>query len=78
MTREEINDLLEMNYDNNRKWLVNYIFTLESDYKKYKEATKLAKEMIENSVSKDRYNNLVIKYNRLIRKVKQSKFVDTK
>lgn len=78
MTKEEINDLLEINYDNNRKWLINYIFCLESDCKKYKEATKLAKEMIENSVSKNRYNNLVVKYNRLVRKVKQSKFVDTK
>jgi hypothetical protein len=76
MTKDEIKDVLEMNYDNNRDWLVNYIFTLESDCKKYKEATILAREMIGNSVSKDRYNNLVMKYNKLVKKTKEGKFVD--
>ena len=78
MTREEIKDLLEMNYDNNKDWLINYIFSLESDCKKYKDAVILSRELIENSVSKDRYNNLVMKYNKLVKKTKQGKFVDIK
>jgi hypothetical protein len=78
MTKEEIRDTLEMNYDNNRDWLVNYIFCLESDCKKYKEAVILSRELIEKSVSKDRYNDLVKKYNKLVKKTKEGKFVDMK
>ena len=78
MTKDEIKDLLEMNYDNNRDWLVNYIFCLESDCTKYKDAIILSRELLDNSVSKDRYNNLVKKYNNLVKKTKQGKFVDIK
>jgi hypothetical protein len=78
MTKEEIRDTLEMNYDNNKDWLVNYIFTLESDCDKYKNAVLISREIIENSVSKDRYNNLVVKYNKLVKKTKEGKFVDMK
>ena len=42
MTREEIRDLLDMNYDNNKEWLVNYIFLMESERDKYKNAMDLA------------------------------------
>jgi hypothetical protein len=78
MTKEEIRDTLEMNYDNNRDWLVNYIFCLESDCTKYKNAIVLSRELLDNSVSKDRYNDLVNKYNKLVKKTKQGKFVDIK
>lgn len=78
MTKEEIRDLLEMNYDNNRNWLINYIFVLESDCDRYKKAVDISREIIQKSVSKDRYNNLVNKYNKLVKKTKQGKFVDIK
>jgi hypothetical protein len=78
MTKEEIRDTLEMNYDNNRDWLINYIFSLESDCTKYKDAVILSRELIEKSVSKDRYNDLVKKYNKLVKKTKEGKFVDIK
>lgn len=78
MTKEEIKDVLEMNYDNNRNWLINYIFCLESDCTKYKNAIVLSRELLDNSVSKDRYNDLVNKYNKLVKKTKQGKFVDIK
>lgn len=78
MTKDEINDLLEMNYDDNRKWLVNYIFTLELDCDKYRNGLELAQELIKNSVSKDRYNDLAMKYNKLVKKTKQGKFVNLK
>lgn len=78
MTREEIRDLLDMNYDNNKEWLVNYIFLMESERDKYKNAMDLAQELIRGSISKERYNALVKKYNNLVKKTKQGKFVDMK
>lgn len=78
MTREEIRDLLDMNYDNNKEWLVNYIFLMESERDKYKNAMDLAQELIRGSISKERYNALVKKYNNLVKKAKQGKFVDMK
>lgn len=78
MTKNEIRDTLEMNYDNNREWLVNYIFYLENENDKFKNAIELSREIINNSVSKEKYNNLVVKYNNLVKKTKKSKFVDIK
>lgn len=78
MTKEEIKDLLDMNYDNNKDWLINYIFWLESNCNKYKNGLELAQELIFNSVSKDRYNSLVRKYNKLVKKTNQGKFVNMK
>ena len=76
MNREEIRDLLDMNYDNNKDWLINYIFFMEQERDKFKNALEVAQEIINNSVTKDRYNNLVIKYNNLVKKTKQGKFVN--
>lgn len=78
MTKEEIKDMLDMNFDNNKEWLVNYIYILETDCDKFKNAINLAREMIKNSVSKDRYNSLVKKYNNLVKKTNKGKFVDIK
>ena len=78
MTKEEVKDLLEMNYDNNREWLVNYIITLESECNRFKKSIELARELMNDMVSKDRYNDLVKKYNKLVKKTKQGKFVDIK
>ena len=70
MTKEEIRDLLEMNYDNNREWLVNYIVTLESECNRFKKGMELARELMDDMVSKDRYNDLVKRYNKLVNKNK--------
>ena len=76
MSKEEIKDILDMNYDNNKDWLVNYIFWLESNCDRFESALKVSRELIQDSVSKDRYNDLVKKYNKLVKKTKQGKFVD--
>jgi hypothetical protein len=68
MTREEIKDLIEMNYENNIDGLVDFIFDLESDLLKNKKGLETARLVITNSVSKDRYNDIVKKYNKLAKK----------
>lgn len=68
MTREEIKDLIEMNYDNNMDGLIDYIFNLESELNKYQKGLEAARLVITNSVSKDRYNQIVKKYNNLAKK----------
>ena len=65
MTREEIKDMIEMNYDNNLEGIVNYIFDLESELLKCQKGLDVAKLIIKGSVSKDRYNSIVKKYNKL-------------
>ena len=65
MTREEIKDMIEMNYDNNLEGIVNYIFDLESELIKCQKGLDVARLIIKGSVSKDRYNSIVKKYNKL-------------
>lgn len=68
MTREEIRDMIEMNYENNLEGLVDFIFDLESELNKNKKGLETARLVISDSVSKERYNNIVKKYNKLAKK----------
>lgn len=65
--KEEIKDFLEVN---SQKDIINYIFKLETDVKKCKGAVETMKKMLENRVTKDRYNNIIKKYNDLIKKTR--------
>lgn len=67
MTREEIRDLLEMNYDNNMEGLIEHIFNLEIELNKYKKGLETARMLLDGSVSKERYNSIVKKYNKLVK-----------
>lgn len=68
MTREEIRDMIEMNYENNLEGLIDFIFDLESELNKNKKGLETARLVISDSVSKERYNNIVKKYNKLAKK----------
>lgn len=70
MTREEIKDLLEMNYDNNIEGLIDHIFNLEIELNTYKKGLETARMLINGSVSKERYQAILKKYNDL-KKVKR-------
>ena len=65
MTREEIKDLLEMNYDNNIEGLIDHIFNLETELNKYKRGLETARIVIDGSVSKERYEAILKKYNKI-------------
>jgi hypothetical protein len=68
MSKEEIKDLIEMNYENNINGIVDHIYNLESELIRTQEALDVARELIlKNSVSKDRYNDIVKKYNALLK-----------
>lgn len=62
MTREEINDFLDVS---SKKDTIDFIFNLESELLKTQKALDVARTMIKDSVSKDRYNNIVRKYNKI-------------
>ena len=71
MSKEEIRDLIEMNYENNIDGIVDHIYNLESELIKTQEALEVARELIlKNSVSKERYNDIVKKYNALLKNKK--------
>lgn len=71
MSREEIKDLVEMNYENNIDGIIDHIYYLENELIKTQEALEVARELIlKGSVSKERYNDIVKKYNDLLRKRK--------
>lgn len=71
MSKEEIKDLIEMNYENNINGIIDHIYNLESELIKTQEALDVARELIlKNSVSKERYNDIVRKYNALLKKRK--------
>ena len=71
MSKEEIKDLIEMNYENNIDGIVDHIYNLESELIKTQEALEVARELIlKNSVSKERYNDIVKKYNALLKNKK--------
>lgn len=63
MTKEEVKDFLDISSE---KDIVNFIFQTVSERNKYKKAVEELRIMLNNSVSKDRYNNLVKKYNKLL------------
>lgn len=71
MSREEIKNLVEMNYENNIDGIVDHIYNLETELFKTQQALDMARELIlKNSVSKERYNDIVKKYNALLKKRK--------
>lgn len=63
MTKEEIKDFLDISSE---KDIINFIFQTVYERNKYKKAVEELRIMLNNSVSKDRYNNLVKKYNKLL------------
>lgn len=64
MTKEEINDFIDVS---DKKDIINFIFNIVSEKDKYKKALENSRLIIENSVSKEKYNNLVRKYNKLVK-----------
>ena len=63
MTKEEIKDFIDVSSE---KDIINFIFQTVSERSKYKKAVEELRIMLNNSVSKDRYNSLVKKYNKLL------------
>lgn len=68
MTKEEIKDYLEMNMEYDIDKVVDYIFKLESERNRYKEATETAQMLLKDTVTKERYNSVVKKYNDLAKR----------
>ena len=68
MTKDEIKDIIELNYDYNREWLVDYFYKMYQDKNRYEEALKTSRLLLENTVSKKKYNDLVKKYNKEVKK----------
>lgn len=68
MSKEEIKDFLDVN---SQKDIIDMIYNMESELIKTQEALDMAREVIlKNSVSKERYNDIVRKYNDLLKKRK--------
>lgn len=67
MTEEEIKDFVDVS---NKEDIINFIFKITSENTQYEKAITLSREMLKNSVSKERYNDLVKKYNKLVKKGK--------
>lgn len=65
MSREEINDFLDIS---SKEDIVELIFNLESDLLKAQKGLDVARAMIQDSVSKDRYNDILKKYNEIAKK----------
>jgi len=66
MSKEEIKDFLEIN---TQEEVIEYIYNLETEYLKTKEALEVAREVIlKESVSKERYNAVLKKYNEIAKK----------
>ena len=68
MTKDEIKDIIELNYDYNLDWLVDYFYKIYQDKNRYEEALKTSRLLLENTISKKRYNDLVKKYNKEVKK----------
>ena len=62
MTKEEIKDFLEVN---SQKVIIDYIYNLETESIRNQKAISTARMMLSKSVTKERYNDLVKKYNKL-------------
>lgn len=68
MSKEEIKDFLDVN---SQKDIIDMIYNMENELIKTQEALDMARELIlKNSVSKERYNDIVRKYNDLLKKRK--------
>lgn len=67
MTKEEIKDFVDVS---NKEDIINFIFKITSENTQYEKAIILSRKMLKNSVSKERYNDLVKKYNKLVKKGK--------
>ena len=65
MSREEIKDFLEVN---TQEEVIEYIFNLESELLKTQKGLDVARAMIKDSVSKDRYNDILKKYNEIAKR----------
>lgn len=65
MNRQEIKEFLNKHSEEE---IIEYIFTLESDLLKTQKGLEVARVMIKDSVSKDRFNDIVKKYNQIIKK----------
>lgn len=68
MIKDEVKDIIELNYDYNREWLIDYVYKLYQEREKYKNALDTSRKLLENSISKDRYNDIVRKYNKEVKK----------
>lgn len=66
---DEIKDFMEMN---TKEEVAQYIYNLEKECKKLDSALKVSRNMLENRVTKDRYNDLVNKYNKLVKEKKKN------
>lgn len=66
--KDEIKDFLEMNMDVDTDKVVDYVYNLKKERDKYYESTLELRDILSRSVSKDRYNNIVKKYNDLLKK----------
>lgn len=66
--KDEIKDFLEMNMDVDTDKVVDYVYNLKKERDKYYESTLELRDILSRSVSKDRYNNIVKKYNELLKK----------
>lgn len=67
MTKEEIKDFIDVS---NKEDIINFIFKIITENTQYEKAILLSRDMLKNSVTKERYNNLVRKYNKLVKKGK--------
>jgi len=62
MSREEIKDFLDVSEQED---IIDFIFNLESELLKTQKGLDAAKMIISDSVSKDRYNDILKKYNEI-------------
>ena len=68
MTKEEIKDYLDVTPEED---IIDHIYYLENELIKTQEALEVSRELIlKGSVSKERYNDIVKKYNDLLRRKK--------
>lgn len=67
-TKEEIKDFLDVN---SQKDVIDYIFRLEADLKKYKGAVAAAQSLLQKTVSRDRYNDLMKEYKKLEKQIER-------
>lgn len=64
LDKTEIEDFLDVN---SKEDIIKYIYDLEVELLKYKKGLETARMMLSNRVTKDRYNDIVKKYNKLLK-----------
>lgn len=62
--KEEIKDFLDVNKTND---IIDHIYNIEMELLKTQKALETARMLLTNTVSKERYNNIVKKYNELLK-----------